>query len=90
MTADGGMNPETYWDEARIALGRVSDLFNANIQFTEEDLYGLENYELIPEPVRQAVEGLTLEERRVVKRFINTLAENHFYIEGGGGRTDWF
>ena len=90
MTADGGMNPETYWDEARIALGRVSDLFNENIQFAEEDLYRLENYELIPEPVRQAVEGLTLEERRVVKRFINTLAENHFYIEGGGGRTDWF
>jgi hypothetical protein len=90
MTADGGMNQEMYWDEARIALGRVSDLFNANIEFAEEDLYTLENYELIPEPVRQAEEGLTLDERRVVKRFINTLAQNHFYMEGGGGRTDWF
>ena len=31
MTADGGMNPEMHWDEARIALGRVAELFNANI-----------------------------------------------------------
>jgi hypothetical protein len=91
MTADGSTNSETYWDEARIALGRVSDLFYENIEFTQEDLSRLENYELIPEQVRQAIEDLTLEERRVVKSFLNTLAQNHFYVEGvGGGVRSWF
>lgn len=91
MTADGDMNPKTYWDEARIALGRVSKLFYENIEFTQEDLLRLENYELIPEQVRQAIEDLSLEERQVVRNFIGTLAQNHFYLEGGGGGVkDWF
>jgi len=85
------MNPEAYWDEARIALGRVSELFFENIEFTQEDLSGLENYELIPEQVRQAIEDLSLEERRVVRSFNDTLAQNHFYVEGaGGGVRSWF
>jgi hypothetical protein len=91
MTANGGMNPEMYWDEARNALGRVSELFCENIEFTQEDLSRLENYELLPEQVRQAIEDMSVEERRVVRSFINTLAQNHFYLEGGGrGVNCWF
>jgi hypothetical protein len=85
MTADGGMNPEMYWDEARLALGRVAELFNDNPEFTLDDLYALENYELIPEAVRQAIEGLTYDERRFVSGIFATLAQNHFYVEGIGG-----
>jgi hypothetical protein len=65
-------------------------LFYGNIEFTQEDLSRLENYELIPEQVRHAIEDLSVEERRVVKSFIITLAENHFYVEGGGGGLRWF
>jgi hypothetical protein len=85
MTAYGGTNPEMNWDEARIALGRVAQLFNENPEFTREDLYRLENYELVPQPVREALEGLTADERQVVKRIFTTLAQNHFYLEGGEG-----
>ena len=40
MTADGGMNPEMHWDEARLALGRVAELFNAEYRSSggDEDL----------------------------------------------------
>jgi hypothetical protein len=91
MTADGGMSPEMYWDEARIVLGRVSELFCEDIEFTQEDLLRVENYQLLPEHVRQAIEDLSVEERRVVRSFVNTLAQNHFYLEGGGGGVNcWF
>ncbi len=88
MTAGGGMNPETNWDEARLALGRVAELFSNNPDFTQEDLYGVENYEAIPEPVRQTVENLTPDERRVVASVFTTLAENHFYLENNLGRME--
>jgi hypothetical protein len=85
MAADGGTYPETNWDEARIALGRVAKLFNESNEVTQEDLYRVENYELIPQPVRETLEGLTADERQVVKRIFATLAMNHFYLEGGEG-----
>jgi hypothetical protein len=88
MTADGGKMPETQWDEPRIALGRVRYFILANPNFTVEQLRGLENYELIPEPIRETIEGLTLDERLVVKRIFTTLEENHFYLENlRGGLT---
>jgi hypothetical protein len=85
MTADGGMKPE-YWDDARIALGRVSDLFCRRIEFPNQDEYknalsSLAGYALIPEQVREAIEGLSPDERRTVRNFINTLAQNHFFLE---------
>jgi hypothetical protein len=86
MTADGDMTPETYWDEARIALGRVAGLFDRSPEFTLEELRGLPNYELIPEPVRQAIEGLSVEERQFVRQIFTTLAQNHFYLENNLGR----
>jgi hypothetical protein len=87
MTADGGMSPETYWEreEARRALGRVAQLFNRDDEFRLEELRGLENYELIPASVREALEGLTPEERQAVKKLFTSLAENHFYLENGLG-----
>jgi hypothetical protein len=87
MTADGGMSPETYREreEARRALGRVAQLFNDRPEFTLEELRGLENYERIPGSVREALEGLTPDERQAVKRIFTTLAENHFYLENGLG-----
>jgi hypothetical protein len=88
MTADGGMTPETYWDEARIALGRVAQLFEDNPEFTLGELRGLENYELIPEPVRQAIEDLSVEERQFVTQIFTTLAQNHFYLENNLGRLE--
>ena len=52
----------------------------------------VKNYELIPEPVRQAIEGLTTIERPLVTHIFNTLAENHFYLENnlGGGLVDLY
>jgi hypothetical protein len=87
MTADGGMSRETYWEreEARRALGRVAQLFNRDDEFSLEELRGLENYELIPASVREALEGLTPEERQAVKKLFTSLAENHFYLENGLG-----
>jgi hypothetical protein len=86
MTADGGKYSEGYWDEARIALGRVAQRFDEGPDFTVEELRGLPNYELIPEPVRQAIEDLSVEERQFVKRIFTTLAQNHFYLENNLGR----
>lgn len=90
MTADGGMYPETHWDEARIALGRVAQFFKENDDFTLEELRGLENYELIPESVRETLEGLTRDERQLLTRFFITLGQNHFYLENArGGLEDY-
>ena len=90
MTADGGTNSETYWDEARIALGRVAQLFDDRPEFTLEELRGLENYELIPEPVRETLEGLTPDERRFLDRIFTTLGENHFYLENAHGGLNFY
>jgi hypothetical protein len=89
MTADGGMNPEIYWDEARIALGRVAELFRQEEadgeEVTLDQLRGVLNYELIPYPVRQTIEGLSAAERALVTRIFTTLGENHFYLENNLG-----
>ena len=85
MTADGGQYPETHWDEARIALGRVAQFFRERENFTLEELRGLTNYELIPERVRETLEGLTLDERQFLDRIFTTLGENHFYLEDAQG-----
>ena len=96
MTDDGGMNPDVEtWDEARIALGRVADLIREKLgSYTEpgwgetvtaEDLQGVQNYELIPEGVRETLENLTPEELYAVKKVFENLAANHFYLEGGPG-----
>ena len=96
MTADGGMNPDVEtWDEARIALGRVADLIREQLgSYTEpgttgtvkvEDLRGVYNYHQIPEDVRHTLENLTPQELRAVKKVFESLAENHFYLEGGPG-----
>jgi hypothetical protein len=89
MTADDSKYPETHWDEARIALRRVIQLFNVNPDFTVEELRRLKNYVLIPEPVREMLEGLTPDERQLLNRILTTLQENHFFFETnfGGGLT---
>jgi hypothetical protein len=69
-------NPEMTSDESRIALGRVAKLLTDNPEYTLEDLRSLENYEQIPEPVRETIERLTLPERQLLKRIFNTLAQN--------------
>ena len=88
MTADGGMNPEQ-WDEARLALGRVAELFiqeaDSGNPVTPDDLQAVENYELIPGSVRETIEGLNYDERRLMTRIFTTLAENHFYLENNLG-----
>jgi hypothetical protein len=87
MTTDGGTN----WDEARIALGRVSKLLQQRADAPSEELIaelrGLEGYQLIPQPVRETVEGLNPEERGLVNRLFVTLAENRFYLENNLGQT---
>jgi hypothetical protein len=98
MTADSDTNPVTDWDEARLALGRVSRYFQDHPGFNPADLPSkarelaasgsdeLENYELIPQPVRYAMEGLSPDEMRIVIDTLATLAENHFYLENNVGR----
>jgi hypothetical protein len=90
MAADGGKYPETHWDEARIALGRVAYFFKEHADFTLEELRGLENYELIPEPVRETLEGLTPGERQFLDRIFTTLGENHFYLENAHGGLNFY
>ena len=85
MAADGDTSPATDWDEARIALGRVADLFRDNETVGPGDLYGVENYRLIPEGVRETLENLTPEEQLAAKKMFTVLAANHFYLEGGPG-----
>jgi hypothetical protein len=89
MTADGGMRPETHWDEARIgdAWGRVAHYFNLKeaADFSLEELRGLKNYYQIPAEVRETLENLTSEERQLLKRIFRTLGENYVYLENSRG-----
>jgi hypothetical protein len=84
MTTDG-YGREADWDAARVALGRVADVFREQDSVAREDLRAVEDYRLIPEGVRETLESLTPEEQEVAKRVIGTLAANHFYIENGEG-----
>jgi hypothetical protein len=84
MTTDG-YGQEADWDAARVALGRVADVFREQETVAGEDLRSVEGYGLIPEGVRETLESLTPEEQEVAKRVIGTLAANHFYIENGEG-----
>jgi hypothetical protein len=82
---------ETEWDEARSALGRVSEVLQrADVRQTDlrEELRGVEGYQQIPESVRDAVERLSPEERDVVNRLLTTLAENRFFLENNMGRME--
>ncbi len=92
MTSGGDTNQGRNWDEARIALGRVSQVLKDNPELGREDilplLHEVPNYELLPEQVREAVEGLSPDERRLVNNFFTTLAENHFYLEDGSGNLE--
>ena len=92
MTAGGGMNPN--WDEARLALGRVAELFRreeaGGAAVTPDELQDVQGYELIPEPVQQAIEGLDDIQRPLVTHILNTLAENHFYLENNLGITGFY
>jgi hypothetical protein len=102
MTDDGGMNPDVEqdvetWDEARVALGRVAELIKTKLgsynnpieggTVTPADLQGVDNYDLIPQEVRDTLEELThnIDQLRVVKNVFEKLAKNHFYLEGGPG-----
>jgi hypothetical protein len=82
---------KTEWDEARSALGRVSEVLQrADVRQTDlrEELRGVEGYQQIPESVRDAVERLSPEERDVVNRLLTTLAENRFFLENNMGRME--
>jgi hypothetical protein len=87
MTPDGGMNPN--WDEARLALGRVAELFIQEAtdgdEVTLERLRLVDNYELIPESVRETIEDLGEDDRRLVTGILTKLADNHFYLENNLG-----
>jgi len=85
MTSDDGTTPGAHWDEARVALERVAQFFNRNDEFALDELRGLENYELIPAPVRQTLEELTPDERQLLKRVFTTLGEHQFYLENSRG-----
>lgn len=93
MTADGGMNQDVPWDEARLALGRVAELFMGEAargtEIPPDELYvqlhAVLNYELIPESVRDTIEDLDYEERGLVTGIFTTLADNHFYLENNLG-----
>jgi hypothetical protein len=82
---------DTDWDEAKKALGRVSQVLQrADARQTDlrEELRGIEGYRQIPEPVRDAVENLSPEERDAVNRLMTTLAENRFFLEDNLGRME--
>ena len=50
----------------------------------------MDSYELIPETVRDSIEDLNYDERRLVTRTLTTLAENHFYLENNLGITAFY
>lgn len=90
MTESSGTTSERHWDHARIALGRVAELMKdypdlGGDQFRQR----VDGYEAIPEPVRQALEGMKPEERQAVTKLFATLTQHHFYLEDGRGGLEW-
>ena len=87
MTTDGDPNSDdTKWDGARIVLGRVADVFRQYEFVTPELLREkVDNYDLLPDLTRETLEDLTREEQASLKKVIQNLAADHFYIEGGPG-----
>jgi len=89
----GGAEPATHWDEARIALGQVDVVLrylDEEQGFTLEELRRLftdrvENYEEIPQEVRDVLETLSPSERSALKRMHGALAKHRFYREAPGG-----
>jgi hypothetical protein len=84
MTIDGGTNPSPHWDDARIALGRVAELMRRQA-VSPGDLRAVEGWDSIPTAVQEALVALGPEEQQIVKDFVSTLSEHHFYIENGEG-----
>ena len=87
MTSDGHTYEE--WQRARIALAGVSEVFQQQTDAPFEDFVAALNrvpdYQLIPPPVREALENLEVSERQAVNRILLVLAENNFYLEDGIG-----
>ena len=82
MTGRGGTNA----DKSRIALGRVAQLLTYDLYATAEELSAVPYYELIPEPVREAIEGLTPTEHLLLRHIFQTLADSNLplVISQGG------
>lgn len=90
MTVSGGGTSERHWDHARIALGQVAELMKDYPDIEVDQLrQRVGDYEAIPEPVREALEGMKPEERRVVTGLFAALTQHHFYLEDGRGGLEW-
>ncbi len=91
MTETGTGTTQGYSDDVQAALQRVDTLLIENPEASQEEMNELlsdvDNYEAIPLEVRQAVESLTLQERRAVRRLLPALANNRIIDLGGFG---WF
>ena len=73
MTGRAGTNA----DKSRIALGRATQLLTNNLYATAQELKAVPDYELIPKPVREAIEGLTPTEHLLLRHIFKTLADNN-------------
>jgi hypothetical protein len=87
MTETGAGTTQGYSDDVKAALQRVDALLIENPEASQEEmnqlLSGVDNYEAIHLDVRQAVEALTLQERRAVRRLLPALANNRIIDLGG-------
>jgi hypothetical protein len=77
----GGGYGEPDLGAARGAMQRVHELFGRNPGASVEEIRDVEGYGEIPEPVRRAIEGLSLSERLFVHRIFDELIDSGFSIE---------
>jgi hypothetical protein len=88
MTADGGTKPEKsgkqpVWnnDRARIALEKAAEVYAKNPVATPQELrQNVPDYQLIPEKIRQTIEGLSSEEHLLLDRILDLLEDYDIYL----------
>jgi hypothetical protein len=69
------LGPDMASVEAQAAMGRVADAIARNESFTE-----VEGFELLPEPVQQALRNMSDDERQAMAGTLRTFADNGFYV----------
>lgn len=78
------------WDAARVALAELGARMTDDPEADPARLGAeVENYDQIPQPVRDQLQSLTSDQRRALLKTMRVLQENHFYFENPSGQNDF-
>jgi hypothetical protein len=81
---------EPRWDAARVALADLGALIERDPEADPETFMGeVENYDRIPQPVRDQLRSLTPDQRRALMETMRVLVQNHFYFEDPSGQQEF-